>query len=93
MGISEKWWRRERIGREITAGIVQIKAAWVSAGAQASIVQCLVVLSTPRELMWIYEGEESTRRGICMAMESLINIWNLTELLFGCFKLLIWPHY
>ena len=31
-GISGKWCRRERIGREITAGRVQIRAAWVSAG-------------------------------------------------------------
>ncbi len=59
----------ERIGREITAGIVQVRAAWVSAGPQAPFVQCLVVFSTPWDLMWIYESEESTRRGICMAMD------------------------
>lgn len=46
MGISEKC-SRERRGLEITAGIVQIRDAWVSAGPQAAIVQCLVVFSTP----------------------------------------------
>lgn len=38
VGISEDWCRREMIGREIAAGIFQIRAAWVSAGAQAANV-------------------------------------------------------
>lgn len=87
MGMQEKWCReKEDRGRDNSWSRPNPKPAWVSVGAQAAFVQYLLVFSTPRELMWIYEGWESATRD---------NMWLLSTsgAPQSCFKSLIWPDY
>lgn len=74
-GHTREVWRRECIGREITAVMVEISAARVS--VRAPVPLYLLVFSSPCEFMWIHDGKETAIVEKCYAIGFKTLTWNL----------------